>query len=130
MILAELSPPAPAPVRRPGRISEAEAIDIWIARWLGVPRKDLLRRYQCDPRRLYEIWWEERLVGSRQQAETLFRERYPVLAGHVDFSRRRRIPHAGPDASQLELFEVRASGMASAAVRGARNGGRSGRPNE
>jgi hypothetical protein len=36
----------------PRRLSEADAIDIWIARWLRIRRKDLIARYGCDPRRL------------------------------------------------------------------------------
>src|SRR6185312_15645253 len=50
------------------RLSEADAIDIWIARWLRIRRKDLLLRYGCDPRRLYEIWEEKRFTGSRDKA--------------------------------------------------------------
>src|SRR5262245_6910569 len=50
------------PVPRPKKqaLTERDAIDIWIARWLRVRRKDLLARYDCDPRRLYEIWQGER----------------------------------------------------------------------
>jgi len=40
--------------RRP--LGETDAVDIWIARWLRVRRKELVARYGCDPRRLYEIW--------------------------------------------------------------------------
>ena len=66
--------------RRPrGALTEADAIDIWIARWLRIRRKDLLIRYGCDPRRLYEIWEEKRFAGSRDKALELFRERHPGL---------------------------------------------------
>ena len=92
---------APAP-RRP--LSEADAVDIWIARWLRVRRKDLLARYGCDPRRLYEIWEESRFPDARAKAIELFRERHPGLVDRIDYGRHRRIPRAAhPD--QLRLFE-------------------------
>ena len=56
----------------PRRLTEKDAVDIWIARWLGIRLKDLVLRYDCDPRRLYEIWWEERFIGSRQKAQDAF----------------------------------------------------------
>src|SRR5215471_8966520 len=57
-------------VKRP--LAEADAVDIWIARWLRVRRKDLVVRYGCDPRRLYEIWEEKRFPASRDKARALF----------------------------------------------------------
>src|SRR5262245_39563563 len=42
------------PAAATGRpLTEQDAIDIWIARWLRIRRKDILLRYGCDPRRLY-----------------------------------------------------------------------------
>src|SRR5262249_4766168 len=73
---------------------EADAIDIWIARWLRVRRKDLIERYGCDPRRLYEIWTEERFAGARGKAMELFRKRYPGLVDRIDYGRHRRIPRS------------------------------------
>lgn len=85
-------------------LTEADAVDIWIARWLRVRRKDLLARYGCDPRRLYEIWQEERFAGSRGKAIALFSERYPGLIDRIDYGRHQRISRAAhPD--QLSLFE-------------------------
>jgi hypothetical protein len=89
----------------PRRLTETDAIDIWIARWLGVRLRDLVLRYGCDPRRLYEIWWEERFVGSRQKARETFAERHPALTDRVDFSRRQRFARPGPDPAQMTLFE-------------------------
>lgn len=90
---------------RGGRpLTHADAVDIWIARWLRIRRKDLLERYGCDPRRIYEIWEEERFAGSRVKAVEVFRERYPGLIDRVDYGPHRRISRkAGPD--QLQLFE-------------------------
>jgi hypothetical protein len=86
------------------RLTEADAIDIWIARWLRIRRVDLVRRYGCDPRRLYEIWEERRFAGSRDKALELFKVRYPTLLGRADYGRHRRISQ-GPDPSQLSFFE-------------------------
>lgn len=98
-LLIPSSPPRP---RR--TLSESDAVDIWIARWLRIRRKDLVARYGCDPRRIYEIWEETRFHGTRTKAYTLFLERYPGLADRVDFGPHRRISHAHPE-GQLALFE-------------------------
>jgi hypothetical protein len=90
------------PQRAP--LTEADAVDIWIARWLRIRPRDLILRYGCDPRRLYEIWQEERFPGSRARALDLFLERFPALADRIDpgpHVRHSKAPH--PD--QLSLFE-------------------------
>jgi hypothetical protein len=89
---------------RSGVLTEKDAIDIWIARWLRVRQKDLLERYQCDSRRLYEVWWGERFPASRRKAADLFRERYPGHADRTDFGYR-RIPRGAPSVGQADLFE-------------------------
>lgn len=92
--------------RAPGPITAADAVDIWILRWLNVRRKDILARYGCDPRRLYEVWWEERFIGSRKRAMDLFRARYPEIADRVDYGPYKRIARACVDEErQLRLFE-------------------------
>jgi hypothetical protein len=90
--------------RRP--LCEADAVDIWIARWLRVRRKELLARYGCDPRRLYEIWEEKRFVGSRDKARALFIERYPGLVDRIDYGRHRTIPRKPPPELQPGLFDA------------------------
>jgi hypothetical protein len=102
MALAFPSSPPPTVVRRP--LTEADAIDIWIARWLRVRRRDLIQRYGCDPRRLYEVWEEARFGGSRAKALEAFHERFPSLIGRVDPGPHRRISRA-PHPDQLPLFE-------------------------
>jgi hypothetical protein len=86
-------------------LSEEDAIDIWIARWLRVRRKDILLRYGCDPRRLYEIWEQRRFVGSRDKALARFQARYPGLTDRVDFGPHRRVPRRPPSDLQPSLFE-------------------------
>ncbi len=88
----------------PRRLTEVDAIDIWIARWLRIRRIDLIRRYRCDPRRIYEIWEERRFAGTREKALALFSVRYPTLLDRVDCGPHRRISHA-PDPGQLSFFE-------------------------
>jgi hypothetical protein len=100
--MRSLLPPEPRPPQR--RLTEADAIDIWIARWLRIRRKDLLDRYGCDPRRLYEIWEEVRFPGSRAKALAAFRERHPALIDRIDYGAHRRIPRAIPEDLQPRLL--------------------------
>jgi hypothetical protein len=86
-------------------LAEADAIDIWIARWLRVRRKDLVLRYRCDPRRLYEIWEERRFAGSRDKARALFAERYPSLIDRTDYGPHRPIHRRVPQELQPGLFD-------------------------
>jgi hypothetical protein len=102
MALAFLESSLPLPPRRP--LTEADAIDIWIARWLRIRRSDLVRRYGCDPRRLYEIWEEVRFAGTRDMALQIFAVRYPSLIERVDYGPHRRLSR-GPHPDQLVLFE-------------------------
>ena len=86
-------------------LSEADAVDIWIARWLRIRRKDLIARYGCDPRRLYEVWEEKRFPGSRDKALELFRQRHPTLLDRIDCGLHRRIPRRVPAELQPGLFD-------------------------
>ena len=107
---AFLIPPPPPLERRP--LTEDDAVDIWIARWLNIRRSDLVRRYACDPRRLYEIWEVARFPQARDKALALFEERHPSLLDRVDFGPHRRVSRA-VDRGQLSLFEP----LADAALR-------------
>ena len=102
MALAFLNSPRRPLERRP--LTEADAVDIWIARWLSIRRRDLVRRYGCDPRRLYEIWEERALSRRARQGLGAVRERYPTLVDRVDFGPHRRIART-PHPDQLALFE-------------------------
>ncbi|MGE8940378.1 hypothetical protein ACO2I3_00545 [Leptospira interrogans] len=95
-----------APARTPRRsLTESDAIDVWIARWLRMRRTDLCRRYQCDPRRLYEIWEGTKHPAARQKAWALFEERYPRLIDRIDTGNHRRIPRTEDHTDQLALFD-------------------------
>jgi hypothetical protein len=92
--------------RAPARaLSEADAIDLWIARWLRIRRKDLVARYGCDPRRIYEVWEGRKHPAARQKALELFRSQYPWLMDRVDFGPHRRIPRDFDCPNQLSLFD-------------------------
>ncbi len=98
-----LSAPPPAVARRP--LTEADAVDIWIARWLRIRRKDLIQRYGCDPRRIYEIWEETRFPGSRDKALAEFTRKFPTLLDRIDLGPHRRIPLRSAHPDQLGMFE-------------------------
>lgn len=104
MPISSLPRQRPRPALR--GLTEADAIDIWIARWLRIRRKDLVARYGCDPRRLYEIWEGVRFAGSRTKAQARFADLYPGLVDRVDFGLHRRIPRAIPPELQPGLFDL------------------------
>ena len=95
------SPPAKV-ARRP--LTEADAIDIWVARWLRVPRKELLRRYACDPRRLYEIWEGTHFPEARAKALELLAKKHPWVLERIDPGAHRRIAKT-PHPDQMRLFD-------------------------
>jgi hypothetical protein len=99
---SQYHPPEP-----PRALTEGDAIEIWIARWLRIRPKSLVLRYGCDPRRLYEIWWGERFPSSRGKAEKMFRERYPGIVDRTSFGYRRipAVAAKSEDRHQLELFD-------------------------
>ena len=101
MATAFLDSHPPAIARRP--LTEDDAVNIWIARWLRVRPKELVRRYACDPRRLYEIWEETRFPGTRTRALKLLAERYPGVEARIDPGPHRRIANEA-DPRQLMLF--------------------------
>ncbi len=105
MIMVLLSDYMPLMQKKVRALSEADAIDIWIARWLNVRRKDIVARYGCDPRRIYEIWEGTKHPASRAKAFERFLHRYPGLQDRIDFGRHRRIPRNALNKDQLNLFD-------------------------
>jgi hypothetical protein len=94
-------PSAPHPRRA---LSEADAVEIWIGRWLRIRPIDLAQRLQCSPDQFYPIWWGKAFPASRSRAERVFRERFPAAVDRTAFGYR-RIP-VGPQADprQGSLF--------------------------
>jgi hypothetical protein len=103
MATAFLDTPPPAVARR--RLSEGDAVDIWIMRWLRIRRKDIIARYGCDPRRVYEIWEGAKFPASRDRALAVFAERYPGLSDRTDFGGHKRLQTRSADPNQLALFD-------------------------
>ena len=97
-----LNQPPASIARRP--LTEADAVNIWIARWLRTPRKDILARYACDPRRLYEIWKGTHFPASRLKALDQLHARFPSLVGRIDPGPHRRMSRQ-PHPAQLRLFD-------------------------
>ena len=97
MLEIESQVPQPPDSAPPRALSEADAVEIWIARWLRIRHRELIRRYSCDSRRLYEIWWGERFPRSREKAAAVFRQCYPSLVERTSFGYR-RIPRVAPAA--------------------------------
>ncbi len=97
--------PGPKPgVMHSGRLTATDAVDIWISRWLRVKRKEIMGRYNCDARRIYEIWEEVTFPGSRARALEKFKQLYPTLLDRIDMGPHKRISRGGhPD--QLGLFD-------------------------
>jgi hypothetical protein len=95
-----------APVRRSSKraLSEQDAIDIWVARWLRIRRKDIVLRYGCDPRRIYDIWEGTKHPASRSKALLRFQAEYPNLMDRIDFGSHQRIPRNEVSPDQLTLF--------------------------
>ena len=106
MILTDLSAVMPPSDRPPVKaLTEADAVDIWIKRWLRIRVTDIRKHYGCDSRRLYEVWEESKFPRARAKAETLFRQRYPTIVDRIDYGPHRRISKDDhPD--QLGLFET------------------------
>jgi hypothetical protein len=101
MPTANIESSSKAVTRRP--LSEADAVDIWVARWLKIPRKAILARYGCDPRRLYEIWEGTRFPASRDKAFEHLRLAFPTLVERIDPGLHRRISRL-PHPDQLSLL--------------------------
>lgn len=101
-----VEPRARPTARRHGtrRLTETDAVEIWIARWLRLPRIELLRRYDCDPRRIYEVWSGERFPAAKDRAWALFVARYPELVDRVDTGNHRTL-HRAAGEGQLPLFK-------------------------
>lgn len=67
-------------------LTPEDAIEIWILRWRGKERHAIVREFDQNPMRIYEIWQEDTFKGSREEAEIIFRTQYPELVPYTDFS--------------------------------------------
>lgn len=104
--LLDISRPAKSTSAKLRPLTEADAVDIWIARWLRTRPKDLVARYGCDNRRLYDIWWGHAFPASRARAEKVFVERYPEAVERTSFGYRRIPLGKAQDPRQPGLFDA------------------------
>jgi hypothetical protein len=79
---------SPTIVRRP--LTETDAVDIWIARWLKIAAAGPVRHMRATRAGSAEIW-EEARSGRPRQGLGAFPARYPFLLDRVDFGPHRRI---------------------------------------
>jgi hypothetical protein len=103
---ASSAKPAKSALAKPRSLTEADAVDIWIARWLRTRPRDLVARYHCDNRRLYDIWWGHAFPASRARAEKVFAERYPDAVERTSFGYRRIPLGKAQDPRQPGLFDL------------------------
>jgi hypothetical protein len=97
-----LQQPPPRPAVK--ALSEADAIDIWIKRWLRIRVTDIRKHYGCDSRRLYEVWEGTKHPAARAKAEARFRQDHPGIVDRIDYGAHIRIrKQDSPD--QLGLFD-------------------------
>jgi hypothetical protein len=84
-------------------LTEADAVEIWIGRWLRIRPIDLARQLRCEADQFYPIWWGKAFPGSRARAEKAFRERFPNAVDSTTFSYRKIPvgPHADPRQGSL-----------------------------
>jgi hypothetical protein len=104
--LLNIPRPAKNVSAKPRPLTEADAVDIWIARWLRTRPRDLVARYGCDNRRLYDIWWGHAFPASRARAEKVFAERYPEAVERTAFGYRRIPLGKAQDPRQPGLFDL------------------------
>ena len=57
-------------------LSPSEAIKSWVLRECGWKVRNIGKRFDVDPRRLYEVWEEQTHKGSRFRAMQLFLRRF------------------------------------------------------
>ena len=88
--------------------TDEQAVDIWIAKWLGTGVQALVERYKRSPFRFYEVWTEEKNTGSRLLALERLERDYPERVCLVDTSahvpKRKVIPRQTDNSRQMSLF--------------------------
>ena len=57
-------------------LTDPEAVKSWVLRECGWKVRDIGKRFDVDPRRLYEVWEETLHKGSRFKAMKLFLRKF------------------------------------------------------
>ncbi|THF50347.1 hypothetical protein [Allorhizobium terrae] len=85
------------------------AIEIWKARWYGIPVQDLVAKYRENPFRFYEVWEEKKNVGTRLEAYEQLKRENPLLAANTNpvchVPKRKVIHRRTFEGGQIEMFQ-------------------------
>lgn len=68
------------------KLTKEDAIQIWIRKWLGHEKQQIILDFGQNPLRVYEVWQQDAFRGSREIAIGRFCQLYPELADKTDFS--------------------------------------------
>jgi hypothetical protein len=70
-------------------LNASDAAKAWVLRECGWKVRDIGKRFDVDPRRLYEVWEETEHKGSRFKAMKLFLRKFPTgtLSGRFEVHR-------------------------------------------
>ncbi|KAB2720322.1 hypothetical protein [Brucella intermedia] len=60
-----------------GYLTNIEATKSWVLRACGWKVRDIQKRFDVDPRRLYDVWEEKEFKGCRYKAMHLFLRLFP-----------------------------------------------------
>ena len=86
------------------RLTDKQAVVVWIAHWLGIPKQRLAERYLGDRRRIYEVVMFQKHHRAYDDARRIYRALWPGRVARTDFSEHKRkarwtVP------GQMDLFE-------------------------
>ncbi len=88
--------------------TDRQAKDIWKARWRGVKVQTLIKEYGENTYRFYEVWKEEKNMGTRLAAYEELKLEDPKLAASIN-----PLPHKQtsqvidvPHSAQLDMFSA------------------------
>lgn len=76
-------------------------------KWKGDKISDIASDYRENPYRLYEVFSEEKNIGSRLKAKFRFEQKFPKLVNTTDFSpheSKRKVVRKKDDDEQGSLF--------------------------
>lgn len=72
------------------RLTHKQAVVVWIAHWLGLPKQRLADRYRVDRRRIYEVVMFQKHHRAYDEARRIYRALWPQRVARTDFSEHKR----------------------------------------
>ena len=70
-----------------GYLTTHEAKEVWIMYAENKKIRDIQKTFDVDPRRIYEVLEEKKHIGTRQDAKTLFVQKFPTRSTKGKFER-------------------------------------------